>query len=448
MRVTWIAIAVVSAAGCKGGSKAKPKPVVYDAAPVAVELVDGGRPWYALPIDASPDAREYSFDTLPDLNAGVTGPVRLMMVDAPVGAIVSLLSAPRMLAVKVSDPTQRITGALSTEHSNDVLAVLAQSHQDQFPTPLTGAKGKGPDVELQFAAAPVRDLFRLFGDVERRNYVLPPGALPDLDVVASRVPSDAAAHAVATAAGLSAFDVHGNLTFVHDPAQPGLDPALVAKKGGVIELAAHNAHPGELYAALAALGVDPGGGAACGDGDPIDLRVKKVKGGVAIAAIAAASGVAPGPSVCTPGADAVNDFTEVHVIAHAGKHAVAVVSNGKAYGVLDSTTMPPDSIGADWVRGTMDVDIALYPDTTTTPATDPTAWVKDLPSARVAALLFDGNYRVALVEMADGSTHVIKDGTSYSEGMETYATLLDNTLTVSIYAGSGDVQATLKLRAK
>lgn len=446
MRAPWIAIALVLA-GCKGGGDGKPKPApVIDAAkPVSTaDIVDAGRAWYALPVDATPDARVYSVDTLPDLGS-IGGPFELLMADAPVGNVLTLFVAPRTMAVGVSDPSQRITGRLTAEARIDLLAMLALSNHDQFPVPVTGAKGKGPDVDLQFAGANVRDLFRLLGDVERRNYILPHGTLPDVNIVAKRVPSDAVARAAATAAGVSAFDVHGNLTFVHDPAQPGLDPALVARKGPTVDLDARDAHAGELYAALIALGVDPGGGAGCTDGELVELRVKKVKAGVAIAAIAAVTGVAPGASACTPTDGDLTTVNGVHVIGHAGKHAVAIIADANGTGLVDSSTHP-DAIGAGFLQGTT-TGVSLYPDPGTG-AVDPNAWLDDLPKARLAALLLEPDHRTALVEMPDGTTHVVTDASSYVNGGAITAIMNETTLSVRAYTSSGDVTATLTLRAK
>src|SRR5204863_9320587 len=139
-------------------------------------------------------------------------------------------------------------------------------------------------VSIDFAAAPGRDLFRLLADVERRNYVVGPGDLPPIDLVAPRVPAGAVATALVAAIGRTA-DTSGNLTYVRDASGAALDPAWIKRGGPTLELDVHGARAGEIYAALAALGADVG--APCTDGDPIDVRVRDVKAGAAVAVIAA-----------------------------------------------------------------------------------------------------------------------------------------------------------------
>jgi hypothetical protein len=408
MRATVIAIALAAAvASCKG----KSAPKVIDAAVIAVVVedaapaADAGRPWFALPIDASPDAKQFASGQLPYLG-GEWGAVELSAVDAPAGKIMGWLASDKMLLIgPKSDGV--IRGYASSADLTKLAEVLHTAFPNVVPAPIH-AKGKTEAVDLQFAGAKVADLYRLLSDVERRNYVLGPGDVLDVDISAKRVPAATVSRALADAIGRGSPDTVGNVTYIHDPSHSGLDEALIKLGGPTVDLDINDGRPGEAYAALNALGAT-NGGATCSDGAAFDLRLRKVKAGVAVAVIAAISGVPPGDAGCVLGAASRTSVSEVRMIASAGKRRVAIVGAAGTPQLLDSKNEPADTIGTAYIStDTNTVDLYPIVVSPSAPAwnpasVDPPPWAADVEKARLVATLIDNDRRLALIELADGT---------------------------------------------
>jgi hypothetical protein len=416
MRATLIAIALGAMVACKG----KSKPKAIDAAVAAADApagpaADAGRPWYALPIDASPDAKQFASGQLPFLG-GSWGAVELSAVDAPIGQLMPWLAADRQLLVAAAG-SGVIRGYASGESIEKLTDTLYAAFPNVVPAPIRKARGKGEEVDLSFGAVKVRDVFRLLSDVERKNYVLGPGNVLDVDISAKRVPSDVVGRTVAEVIGRGAPDTVGNVIYVRDPAGASLDQALAKKGGPTVDIDLNGAKAGEAYALLAALGATSLGGADCNEGEGLDLRLRKVKAGAAAAVIEAVSGVVPAEiSSCTVPPGERSTATTIRAIASAGKHRVVLSGAvGSSSALLDSKNEPPDTLGDGYilVGGST---IELRPNLTSPYAApwDPNStiaphWAADLAKARLVATLIENDRRFALIEMADGTWQTLSN---------------------------------------
>src|SRR5262245_52276253 len=416
-------------AGCKGKTDkpapaAPPPPVTttIDAAtattPVTMAGVDATTP--ATPVDARGPGKPVTADELPDLGAGSTGAIELLAVDAPAAEVLLLLRGDPGLMVSVPT-TALVRGRLRVGKRPAVFDALHAALPQAFPAPIRNAKGKAPDVDLAFRAAPVRDRYKLLGDVERKNYVVETGTTAVVDIACRRVPSDAVATAVAAAIGY-VLEVDASVTYVRKPDTAPLLVSLMKTGGPIVDLGVRAAHAGEVYAMLAAAGVDVGG-AACEVGAPIEVGLRKVKAGVAVAVVAALSGVAPAEdAACAlPEADRAT-VTAMRGVVVAGKRRAAVLDAGNTASVLaaeDNGT--PSGIGWGYFDkaplAAQPNTIPLYPvDPTFASGADmpdlggsfePPAWTKDLDGARLAATVVEGKHASALLELPDGSFHSI-----------------------------------------
>jgi hypothetical protein len=324
-------------------------------------------------------------------------------VDASPQALLSTLGPVGTFVAPVDDKLFR--GRLRGKSMRDVAKVLIASAPDLFPAAVTPPKGKGPKVDLNFRTAPPRDLFRLLGDVMRTTYVLQPGPVPELFLLVKSVPADATATLIATAIGRE-LERAGGITYVRQPGAPGLDPGLIAKGGPLVDIVARDVRPGELYAAIAALGIEVGGGAPC-TGNVIELRVRKVSAGAALAAIAAISGVPPAAgSSCVLPAGERREATALRAIVTTGTKRTAVVDQPGGAALIDSAHAG-DSLGADWLIRSGQDPLRVDPDPTT--ARPIAARIDGLVRGRLAATIVEDYRTRAVVELPDHTWEILDD---------------------------------------
>jgi hypothetical protein len=451
--------AAASGAACKG--KGKGTGTSLDAAPVTSDRPGGidARPWFAIPDDARVLGKKVAISDLPDLGgAGATGSVQLMMVDVPVGRILPLLQTWGSVVVRKSDDKATITGRATALDRGKLLEALHTAQPDVIPEPVKRT-GTSAEVDLAFTKAPAKDVFRIIADVEIRNYVLDPTGLPDVDIMAKNVPADVVATELIAAVGYTA-DHEGNVTFVHPASATPLDQALIKLKGPVVDVEANGARAGELYAALAEVGAKLEGGAGCDSGEPVTVRLKHVKAGLAVAAIAKLSSTPPAAGAACTLTDAyLGGVTKLRAVVTAGKRRLAIVGDNTAPGWLDSKKVGASTIGTTYLSVDYDTWVELFPPTPTPYAGGydyygygtPPSWAADLPRSRLGAILTESSYRkIALIELPDGTWQTL-DSDDYRLTSAVYYDIDATAGTVKFRVSSQDyskpaIEGTLEIR--
>jgi hypothetical protein len=295
----------------------KPHPPASDAGVVAADA------------SAAPPLDPAKLPEIPVAAGGKPGePVELFAIDVPTAHLIMAVSDDRTwhLAPAV---TTKITGHLAAPSRAAAAAALGAAES-------TPPKGKGPSVDLQFAAAPQHDLFNLLGDILRTNLVVP-GDLPPVDIVARRIPADAVVGELAKLDGRTIVR-HANVSYLL-PAGAKLEPLPKVSGSAKVTLMVRDATAADVMAALRA--VAPVTVGACGT-QKITFYLRDVKLAEALRAIAVAGGVPLEPSDRCPIADeptsagTSSSATTVAIAKSGGKTASTIVRGAVSTLVRDN----------------------------------------------------------------------------------------------------------------
>src|SRR5688572_17582807 len=211
------ALVVVVALGCSGKKPEEPAPRPVPVTVDAAVIVDA-----PIVIDAPPDAAQLTrVDpmTLPAIaveeRKGEQS-TSIYALDMDAGLLLVTLARSNYIGKPID---KKFTGRIDRATPEAAYAAIAKELGVDIKSPKV--TGRGVNVDLQFANAPVIDLFRVLGDVGRVNVVVP-GKVGHVDIAMKRAPWDGVLVAVTALEGRTLF-ASGNTRYIL-PAGTSLPP--------------------------------------------------------------------------------------------------------------------------------------------------------------------------------------------------------------------------------
>lgn len=290
----------------------------------ALPPTDAASPDAAPAIDLAKVATLELTDHTPGKAGGET---QLIAVDANADSVlVSLWPKEQSLLSAASG--KQLTGQLVAPSTTAAAKTLATLEG------ITGVpiakRGHGVTVDLRFAAAPQRDLFRLIAETAHVDIVAAPGALPDVDIVAKRLDALDILDALVALDHLQEIRVDRVIYLL--PAGAKLPP-LRTIAGGPTSLLVTRGTP---RAALAALAADSPIPLTSCDTTTLTLSVHRVPPAEAVRAVMIASRLTlDGSDACpVPEATTAATTATVSAIATVGTKRVAVIEGATGAATL------------------------------------------------------------------------------------------------------------------
>jgi hypothetical protein len=297
---------------------------------------------------------------------------------------------------------KRFTGALyAADHKWDAFATIA----DQIGADVTAIKPtkkayRGATLDVEFKAAPTRDLLRLIGDTGRLNMVVAPGELPALTVRMKRLPWDLALEVFVARIGWAMFR-EGNTYYVV-PAGTKVDVAKKTYKGPTIDLDVKDGTVADAVTALRALTKLEIGSCST---TKLSFRVKRMPLTQVVKALEIASGEKlTDKTACTSKPIGDEPATELRLTAIASmgitRSAVFAHKSGILVGKRPDQPRMKD-IGSSYVALSTGEELELY--TFSRLPEEPEMTVPAPPAlVRTAAVIKRGERWSAIVERATG----------------------------------------------
>lgn len=298
---------------------------------------------------------------------------------------------------------KRFTGKIvARDHTQDVFATIAdQIGADVTPIVAT-KKYRGATVDIEFTAAPTRDLLRIIADTGRVNIVVAPGELPAVTVRTKRLPWDLVLEVIAARIGYAAVR-EGN-TFYFAPTGTNLEASKKKYTGPSIDLEMREGTVADAVTALRAL--TPLELGSCSKTKLASFRVKRMPVQQVVKALEIASGEkltdkTPCPS--KPIADEPTTELKLTTIATLGAKRAAVLSHDGAILVAQVKAQPRvKDIGSGYITLEGEEHLQLWPSLSgDAPAYRETA-PPPPPLSRTAAVIKRGERWTAIAERLNG----------------------------------------------
>jgi len=409
----WVVLTSIAACGSpvKPAAPPAPKPITVESPPLAspppTKVVDEAKP---VPKPAPPP---FSVDSLPVIKplaakkdsavftaSDQESQIEIYAVDVDAESLL-FATTPRINWV-FKATGKRFTGALyAADHNWDAFSTIADQIGADASEIKVDKKYRGATLDLEFSAAPTREVLRLVAETGSINIVVPPGELPALTLRTKRMPWDLVLEITAARIGYTAF--REGSTYYIVPAGTKVDTSKEKYAGPRVTLEVKDGTLAEAITAIRALTpLDVGSCSTM----KLSFRVKRMPLQQIVKALEIASGEKlTDKTVCPSKPISDEPATELALTAIASTNvARSAVFSHKGEILVGTRKSQPrlTDIGATFVTLSTGESLQLY---TFGPLSEPSpsSSVPAPPSLlRTAAVIKRGEHWRAIVERLNG----------------------------------------------
>lgn len=413
----WVVLTWIAACGspAKPAAPPAPKPITVESPPLAspppTKVTDEAK--------AVPEPAPFSVDSLPVIKPLATkkdsavfaasdqeSQIEIYAVDVDAEFLLFATTPPINWVFKATG--KRFTGALyAADHNWDAFSMIADQIGADAGAIEVAKKYRGATIDMEFSAAPTRNVLRLVAETGGINIVVPPGELPALTLRTKRMPWDLVLEITAARIGYTTFR-EGN-TYYIVPAGTKVDTSKKKYAGPILSLELKDATLAEAITAIRALTpLDVG---SCST-TKLSFRLKRMPLEQIVKALEIASGEKlTDKTVCPskPISDELATELALTAIASTSSARSAVFSHKGEILVGTRKGQPRlTDIGPTYVTLSTGESLELY---SFGPSSEPSFSVPAPPSLlRTAAVIKRGDHWHAIVERLNGDPLRIEAG--------------------------------------